>query len=362
MKLFQNLGMRDMAELNTPFTDLAVCRETLSTGSRSFWLASQLLPPALKNAACGLYAFCRDADDLIDDGDDPERALRILHQRLNRIYAGKPDDNPVDRVLEQIIKDHNLPRALLDALLEGFAWDNAGRRYQNLSEVYDYSARVAGSVGVLMALLMGIRDESALARAADLGVAMQLTNIARDVGEDARNGRLYLPLDALKAAGIDPNEFLANPQHSDALGSVISDLLTHAAHLYQRADSGIRQLPRSARGGIYAARLLYAAIGDTLSTLNHNAVEQRAIVGIQTKATLVARSLRIPVTNNEDLHAKPLTECKYLIQLAAQAGQRTESYLGMSAPKAFYLRMTWILDVFAHLEERQQKTLADKGR
>ncbi len=101
-----------------------------------------------------------------------------------------------------------MPRALPEALLEGLAWDAQARRYATLSDLYDYSARVAAAVGAMMCVLMGVRDADALARACDLGVAMQLTNIARDVGEDARERRLYLPLDWLAEAGIDPDAFL----------------------------------------------------------------------------------------------------------------------------------------------------------
>jgi len=344
-----------VTSLPTPFTDLAVCRASLSTGSRSFWLASQLLPPALKNAASGLYAFCREADDLIDEGDNPSAALVVLQHRLDCVYSTQVSDNPVDRVLSHIIQDHNIPRALLDALLEGFAWDNTGRRYQNLSEVYDYSARVAGSVGVMMALLMGIREAPTLARAADLGVAMQLTNIARDVGEDARNGRIYLPINALLAAGIDPDAFLECPEYTDALGSVIADLLLAAKTLYARADVGIQALPKSCRGGIYAARLLYAAIGDTLSGLQHNAVDQRAVVSASAKLRLLALATKTPALTSEALNAPPLDECRYLIQLSADAGQRSDSYLGLTPLRAFYQRMTWMLDLFAHLDSSQRQ-------
>ncbi len=106
----------------------------------------------------------------------------------------------------------------LDALLEGFAWDAAGRRYDTLDDLLDYAARVAGAVGAMMAVLMGVRDPALLARACDLGVAMQLTNIARDVGEDARAGRLYLPLAWLREAGIDPDAFLADPALQSRFG------------------------------------------------------------------------------------------------------------------------------------------------
>lgn len=348
--------MQIVARLATPFTDLAVCKATLSDGSRSFWLASQLLPAALKNSACGLYAFCREADDLVDEGDDPQQALAILHQRLDDIYANQPQDSAIDRVLTHIVQDHDLPRTLLDALLEGFAWDNQGRRYQTLSEVYDYSARVAGTVGVMMAVLMGVRDQRTLARAADLGVAMQLTNIARDVGEDARNGRLYLPMDLMTDAGLDPDAFIANPVFSEQLATVIAQLLSAAEHLYARADHGLDQLPISARGGIYSARLLYASIGHRLAELGYNSIDERAVVSVRTKIKLVLKALNVPRAKSAIREQPPLSECQYLTELAAAAAQPTVSYLAASAPKAFYHRMTWLLDMVAHLDAQQRES------
>ncbi len=111
---------------------------------------------------------------------------------------------PWTRAFAAVVSCHEIPRALPDALVEGLAWDVAGRSYDTLAELEAYAARVAGAVGVMMALVMGTRDAGALARAADLGVAMQLTNIARDVGEDASMGRIYLPRQWLREAGIEP--------------------------------------------------------------------------------------------------------------------------------------------------------------
>ena len=143
--------------VTTPNIDLAHCRDLLCSGSRSFYAASHLLPAPVRDAACRLYAFCREADDLIDEGDDPARALGVLEQRLSAIYRGEPGPGPIDRALADVVSRYGVPRALLDALLEGFAWDAQCRQYDSLSDVLDYSARVAGTVGVMMALLQGAR-------------------------------------------------------------------------------------------------------------------------------------------------------------------------------------------------------------
>ena len=162
-------------------------------GSKTFFAASLLLPARVRAPASALYAFCRLADDEIDLGSDPQRAMAGLHRRLDHVYAGRPQPIDADHALAAVVHRFAIPRAMLDALLDGFVWDTQGRRYETLEDVHAYGARVAGAVGAMMALVMGTRDSAALARACELGVAMQLTNIARDVGEDARNGRLYLP-------------------------------------------------------------------------------------------------------------------------------------------------------------------------
>ncbi|MCX7890700.1 MAG: squalene/phytoene synthase family protein, partial [Rhodobacteraceae bacterium] len=151
--------------------DIAACRNLLRGGSRSFYAASFLLPPRFRDPAMALYAFCRIADDAIDCvGDDPvlqAEALARLHGRLERIYAGCPIDDPADRALADVVHPFAVPKRLFEALLEGFAWDAEGRRYENLSGVYAYSARVAGTVGAMMAALMGARTEALVARACD---------------------------------------------------------------------------------------------------------------------------------------------------------------------------------------------------
>jgi 15-cis-phytoene synthase len=220
-------------------SDLAECGELLRGGSRTFFAASLLLPRSMREPASALYAFCRLADDAVDLGDDAPRALEHLRARLARVYEGRPVAIAADRALAEVVARYGIPRALPEALLEGFEWDAAVRRYANLEELLDYAARVAGTVGAMMSVLMGGRAPEVVARACDLGVAMQLTNIARDVGEDARAGRLYLPVSWLQEVGIEPDAWLARPVHTDALGAVVQRLLNVADELYKRASAGI---------------------------------------------------------------------------------------------------------------------------
>jgi phytoene synthase len=236
----------------SPDADVAECRRILAAGSKSFALAGQALPAEARDAAAALYAFCRVADDLVDLGDDPRAAIEVLSTRLDGIYAGHPADDPVDRAFARVVHAYQVPRAILDALIEGFVWDAERRRYDTLSEVVAYGVRVASTVGLAMTLLLRRRAPVTLARAADLGIAMQLTNIARDVGEDWERGRLYVPNELLAQHGADG---LAGdlgrplPHHARApLAGAMRDLLALADVHYRASARGIRRCrgaPRS---------------------------------------------------------------------------------------------------------------------
>ncbi len=270
--------------------DHAECRAAIRQGSRTFFAASMLLPAAVRQPAYGLYAFCRLSDDAIDLGGGSLAALARLQERLARIYERRPLPIAADRAMTDLVRTFSIPRDLPEALLEGLAWDAEGRRFETLADLQAYAARVAGTVGAMMTLMMGTRSPEALARACDLGVAMQLTNIARDVGEDARAGRLYLPLDWLREAGIDAQEFLANPRLTPSLQSVIARLLSEAETLYARARGGIAMLPPSCRPAILTASLLYAEIGRELERLSFNSIAHRARVPGPRKAKLLAQA------------------------------------------------------------------------
>jgi phytoene synthase len=269
--------------------DHAAARALLREGSKSFAAASLLLPKRVRGPAAALYGFCRMADDAIDLAHDPN-AVGELRRRLALAYAGTPYDHPIDRAFAEVALAHDLPRELVEALIEGFAWDAAGRRYATLSELNAYAARVAGTVGAMMTVLMGPRAPETLARACDLGVAMQLTNIARDVGEDARNGRVYLPLEWLDEAGVDAHTFLAKPRPSEGVASVVERLLRYADTLYVRSDLGIPMLPPDCRASIRAARLIYSDIGRVIANNRFDSVSSRAYTSTPRKLWLVMRA------------------------------------------------------------------------
>jgi phytoene synthase len=299
--------------------DLAACRDLLRRKSRSFAAASLLLPRRVRDPSAAIYGFCRQADDVVDLGGGSD-AVAGLRRRLARAYAGSPVDAPVDRAFAQTVREHEIPRALVEALVDGFAWDAEGRRYQTLSDLTAYAVRVAGTVGAMMTVLMGTRAPEALARAVDLGVAMQLTNIARDVGEDARAGRLYLPLAWLDEAGVDARSFVADPRPSPGLAAVVERLLRHAGTSYVRADPGIALLPADCRAAIRAARLIYADIGREVARRGFDAVSGRAVVSGRRKLWLVARALVATDRGGEGPREPALAEAEVVIDAVAGIG------------------------------------------
>jgi len=298
-------------------SDMRHCRQLLRSGSRSFYAASMILPGYYRAAATALYAFCRVADDEIDQDQAHEKALSRLTHRLERIYDGRPGDDPVDRALADVVERFEIPIALPAALLEGFEWDVVGRQYHSLSDLYGYAARVAGTVGIMMSMLMGTRDPEVLARASDLGVAMQLTNIARDVGEDARAGRLYLPGDWLLEAGLDAEQWLRRPCLNGKIKHVIHRLLDAADNLYSRAGSGISCLPLRCRPGIYAARAIYREIGQKIKRNGLDSINRRAVVGTSRKLQLLAGAYGQSVLPWPVDASPPLEETRFLVDAVA---------------------------------------------
>jgi 15-cis-phytoene synthase len=314
-------------EFATP-ADLALCRQMIRQGSKSFHLASLLLPNSYRQHARALYGFCRMADDLVDHAETPKVAVGQLAIRLDAIYKGTPSDNATDRAFADVVELFAIPRAVPDALIEGFAWDAEGRHYKTLSDVTAYGVRVAGTVGVMMSLIMGQRKPDALARAIDLGVAMQFSNIARDIEEDERLGRIYLP-----------EEWIANGKAKAA-----TRLVEEAEKIYARAASGIAMLPRSCRAAINTARLLYREIGLAAAAQNH---QGRAIVPLPQKLKLLARAVAQTPWLPKQISAPCLAEGQFLLDAVAQTPPSDSSV------KSFDDQMGWVMKMFIAVEARK---------
>lgn len=340
-------------ELNFDSQDLQACVSMMQGGSKTFFAASRLLPPRVRMAAIALYAFCRVADDLVDEAQSGDLPLGILQARLDAIYAGAPHDHVEDHALSLVVQRYTLPRHLLDALIEGFAWDAAGRKYETIEDLHAYGARVAGSVGGMMSWIMGAQNMETLARACELGVAMQLTNIARDVGHDASIGRLYLPRVWLREAGIEPEAWLAKPEFTPQIAQVVTRLLDEADRLYKQAHAGIAALPPDCRAAICAASMIYAEIGHQLRREGLDSVNKRTVVSTTRKLMLLASAwTQVHWIRVTDQHPAPLSAIVELVKGCMDA-TRQDGMPAYFPNRAMPQRVAWMLNLFERRENER---------
>jgi len=311
--------------------DLKECKLLIKEGSHSFYAASRLLPKYVRDPAIVLYAFCRIADDVVDKNINAKTPILDLKKRLSLVYQKKPMNSATDRAFSALVETYDLPKELPDALIQGLQWDYEGKRFNTLSELYSYCARVASSVGVMMCLLMNVRDEDALARACDLGIAMQLTNISRDVGEDARNGRLYIPQEWMKDQNININQFLKEPQNFPQISIFVKKLLNQADFFYKRAGAGYFSLPRDCRPGIFSAGKIYSQIGKHIAASNYDSINKRAYTTTFEKFLLLLSSVGnsalttvMPIPST--IHAPPISEVNFLVDAVKRPQEDQRSF------------------------------------
>jgi phytoene synthase len=271
-------------------------REVLAAHSKSFALAGKLLPTACRDEAAVLYAWCRRGDDAIDHGD-PARAaerLGVLRAELASVYAGEPQADPLLNAFQRLVLMRQIPEAYPRALLDGFAMDLGDVRVATLAELLLYAYRVAGVVGLMMCHVLGVSEARAKRHAAHLGMAMQLTNICRDVQEDWQRRRLYLPQEMLLEAGAPAlSAKLGRPlprEAGAALANTVRRLLDLAESYYRSGDAGLRWLSPRAALSVRAARLVYSAIGREIVRRDCDVFRGRASVSAAQKAWLVVRA------------------------------------------------------------------------
>lgn len=266
----------------------AYSQQSIRQGSKSFAKAAMLFDRDTRDSVMMLYAWCRHCDDVIDgqtlghdaqelSRQEKEARLQALQRETARVCDGHASDIPAFAALGQVVRRHALPRRHLFELLEGFAMDAREQRFVTLDDTLRYCYHVAGVVGVMMARIMGVRDVQVMHRAADLGIAFQLTNIARDVRDDLRIGRCYLPEDWLAQKGIAPGE-AAQPQYLPALHALACELVELAEQYYASARIGMTQLPWRCAWAIAGALLIYREIGLRVRAEGAAAWEQRTSV------------------------------------------------------------------------------------
>jgi phytoene synthase len=266
----------------------------LGRGSKSFALAGMLLGRRARDDAAVLYAWCRRADDRVDDVDHDyaPAALGNLAKDLDDVFAGRVCA-PLDVALHELVSRRQIPKAYFQALLDGFAMDAHGASYGTLAELDLYAYRVAGVVGLMMCHVLGVRDDRCLKAAARLGMAMQLTNIARDVAEDFARGRQYLPTELVSRSALEEAVKSGDSNHpaSRQVAAVVAVLLRRADDYYRAGLSGIADLGWRDALAIGAAGRIYRAIGAIIARRKFDVLAGRAVVSLPKKLALALVSL-----------------------------------------------------------------------
>ncbi len=272
--------------------DAAQARAVIRKHSKSFALASVLLGRELRDDASALYAYCRRADDAVDlvAPELAATAVERLSRELDDVYAGRSLSDPVLCGFQRLVRERDIPRAYPEALLEGFRLDASGKHYETLTELHHYCWCVAGSVGAMMCHVLGVRRERALRHGAHLGMAMQLTNICRDVAEDFERGRLYLPRELAPAPRSPGAGRTLSRREAAHAAHAVRRLLSEAERFYASGDAGLALLSFRARLAVATARNVYSAIGQRILAREADVLAGRAFVSGPDKLWQVARA------------------------------------------------------------------------
>ena len=240
------------------------CQQRAAQSGSSFYYSFLFLPPEQRRGITALYAFCREVDDVVDEVHDPQLAhtkLAWWRQEIANLFAGNPQ-HPVTHALAPVIKRFALPRERFEEIIAGMEMDIEQNRYLDFPALEHYCHHVAGSVGMMAAELFGYSDQRTLAYAHELGLAFQLTNIIRDVGEDARRGRIYLPQDEMRAHGVAPAQVL-RAEASDGFLALMRMQTQRAREHYARALAALPAVDRKAqRPGLVMAAIYQRLLGE----------------------------------------------------------------------------------------------------
>ena len=233
------------------------CQDKAAKSGSSFYYSFMFLPSERRQAITALYAFCREVDDVVDECHDLSLAqtkLEWWRQEIGRVYGGTPT-HPVGLALKDVIKGFRLPQEQLLEIIDGMAMDLSQTRYLDFKGLQLYCYRVASVVGLLAAEIFGYQDRQTLKYAHDLGLAFQLTNIIRDVGEDARRGRIYLPIEDLQRFDV-PAKDLLEARYSDAFRELMAFQAERAEKFYDQAFAQLPAIDRKAqRPGLVMAAI-----------------------------------------------------------------------------------------------------------
>ncbi|MFD2532162.1 phytoene/squalene synthase family protein [Gracilimonas halophila] len=277
------------------------CRLITRKHAKTFYMATRFLPNDKQRGIFAIYGLCRYLDDLVDEAEDlihdqkitidqVDEKLELFKQRLIDVYDGKIVDNPILTAFSDTLKKYQISIELPFLLMEGVKMDLVKDRFETFEEVYDYSYKVASVVGLMTSEVFGYVDNDALDYAVDLGIAMQLTNILRDVGEDLRRGRIYIPQDDLKKFDITEEE-LFEGKVNEKFTNLMKFQIERTNEYYSKADFGIPLLSSDSRLPVYLARHNYSRILDKIEENNYNVFDNRAYLNYTEKLSMLPRVL-----------------------------------------------------------------------
>lgn len=243
------------------------CRRRTAASGSSFYYGFLCLPAPRRRAIMALYAFCREVDDVVDETGDADTARAQLDEwraEIARVYVGTPQ-HPVGQALAEVVAEFRLPEEQLLEIIDGMEMDLDGNRYESFSQLQLYCYRVASVVGLLSAEIFGYTDRRTLRYAHDLGLAFQLTNILRDVGDDARRSRIYLPQDELARFGVTKDDILAG-RYSPQMTELLAFQAQRAQDFYERALGELPSADRRAqRPGLIMAAIYHRLLDDIVA-------------------------------------------------------------------------------------------------
>lgn len=252
------------------------CQEKAAKSGSSFYYSFLFLPPQRRRAIIALYAFCREVDDVVDECSDADLARTKLawwRKEIAGVFEGAAQ-HPVAQALIPVVKQFNLPQRHFDEIIDGMEMDLSYNRYPDFATLQSYCYRVAGAVGLMAAAIFGYRDPATLTYAENLGTAFQLTNIIRDVGEDARRNRVYLPLDELSRFGISATD-VAQLRETEGFRKLIEFQIERAQEFYNRAFASLPASDRkSQRPGLVMAAI-YRALLQEIRADGNRVLNQR---------------------------------------------------------------------------------------
>lgn len=305
-------------------------RAVIKRHSRSFAIASRVMPSRVRADVYALYAWCRTVDDAVDEAtsrEEAERILSVLKGDLDRMRRGEPAVHAASLWIKPLVVERHIDIKHAKELIVGMQMDLQSVRVDNDQDLHRYCYHAAGTVGLMLTRLMGVQNPVADQHAIALGVAMQMTNIARDVIEDAGRGRSYLP-------GI------ADPLATDpaAVKTVVADVLTQAEQQYEIASAGLNYLPRDCRLAIRIALSLYREIGRQIVRSDHQVLQGRTIISRPRLVGVLATTLMTSFADEYKLALNPILSVTQestmndmkLSQVSTVAQAKHAVYLGLS--------------------------------